>query len=229
MPKRRQPRIKTISSAKHHNYALVSDLALQMARENGTTTEICFQQILAAFWSGKLCDQLFCFVLPKRIDTPGRHLVALPSRDEIAKGLLGQQRTIDAKALGELSGWTLDDYQNDDLFRDYIPSGRPPERAPVAEQDAPAAAMGKTVAHPTLGLAIGIADFRRWGNRDPDPIGSVGGRTTKLQGIVQFIKRKYGQGPMPPGVTYKTIARDFRTSGGGQVSERTVGRALRGR
>ena len=206
MSKRRQPRIKTIPSAKHHNYALAWDLAVQMARENGTAAEICFQQILAAFWSGKLCNQLFCFVRPSRSGTPGRDLVALPPRDEIAKGLLGQHRAINAKVLGELSGWTLEDYQKDNLFRDYI--GRQ---------------------HPTFGLAIRRVDFDRWYSRDyghlHHPVRLAGAKRTKRQGLAEFIEATYGN-VLPASVTYKIIARAFRERHGVEVSERTVARTL---
>jgi hypothetical protein len=139
MSKSRQPRIKTIPRAKHHNYALLWDLAEHMASE-GKTAEACWDQIMAAFWSGKL--SLYYFANPKSSRTPGRDLFALPPRDEVAKGLLGQERPIDVSALNELSGWTLNDYRKDDLFRDY------------------------TARHPTFGLAVRRADFDRWYSRD---------------------------------------------------------------
>jgi hypothetical protein len=173
-----------------------------MASE-GKTAEACWCQIMAAFWSGKF--SLYSFAHPKNSVTPGRDLVALPPQEEVAKGLLGQERTIDVSALNELSGWTLNEYRKDHLFHDY------------------------TARHARFGLAARRADFDRWYSGPREALHhrkrTAGAKATKRQAVTEFIKEKHG-GEIPAGVTYKMIVKDLRAGGGPQVSERTVSRAL---
>ena len=134
MDKQRQPRIKTIPPAKHKNYALMWDMADEMARESGKPAEACWLQLIAAFWTGKLSKKLFRFAHPKG-GAVGHVLVAWASRDVLAKHLLGHQRNINADAFGELAGWTLNDYQKE---------GEPFCR------------------NPSFGLAVPRTNFQRW-------------------------------------------------------------------
>jgi hypothetical protein len=206
MPKVRQPRLKTIPIAKHENYTLLWDCAKRMAAQSGESVEGCWLQIMDAFWAGEV-SQLFCFTYPKSSAYAGRALFALPRRDVLAGHLLGHQRDVNAAAFVELRGWTLNDYQRDDLFRFYVNCD------------------------PRLGLAVRRADFERWwgSSRDRDqakhPARRAGAKLTKRETVKNYIAEKYPDG-IPAAVTAKQIALDV---GIPELSERTVRRALGGK
>lgn len=87
----------------HSDYALLWDLADEMAKQDHRSAEVCWLAIMDAFWVGKL-STLFLF-FPRA--APGRALKELPSRSVMALLLLGPGRRLPAA----LRGWTVADYQ----------------------------------------------------------------------------------------------------------------------
>jgi hypothetical protein len=116
----------------HHRYALLWDLADEIAKQDHRTAEECWLAIMDAFWGGKL-STLFVFC-PRKGGRPGRALKELPPRSAIAYLLLGPGRRLPAA----LRGWTIADYAKQPIFGDYC------------------------ARNPPFGLAIRRADFDRW-------------------------------------------------------------------
>lgn len=198
----RQPRIKTIPPLKHANYALLWDLADDLAAKTGRTAESCWQEIIAAFWTGELSKNLSCFTRPAAINVPGRVLLALPSREVLAEYLLEHDQINDS-AWAELSGWGMNDYQEHEPFPLY------------------------TARDPLFGLAVRRVDFERWCRRHKSELLNhstrLGGRkATKREAIAAFIEINYPNGIA--GRTYKTIVNELREKGV-IANERTVRRA----
>jgi hypothetical protein len=104
-----------------------------MAKQDDKTAEECWLAIMDAFWVGKL-RELFVFG-PRKGGEPGRVLLKLPSRSDIAHLLLGPGRRLPAALLG----WTYADYLGQpEPFRTYFAH------------------------HPRFGLAVRRADFDGW-------------------------------------------------------------------
>jgi hypothetical protein len=116
----------------HDDYGLLWSLADATAKQEATTDEACWLEIMDAFWGGKI-QALYCFSARK--SGPGRELNKLPARDVIAGYFLGNKEPPNYAAL---RGWTLEDYLEHDPFSSY------------ATRDA------------RFGLAIPRGDFERW-------------------------------------------------------------------
>jgi hypothetical protein len=167
-----EDRPKTIAVAEHRAYALLWDLAEQMAGQDGKTAESCWGAIINAFWDGEL-PALFVFVR-RRL---GRELMRLPPRDVLAGHLLGRVAHVNHESastllyewIAELRGWALQDYQ---------------------QQPEPFCGFVARDTH--VGLAIPSADFDQWrGKRLHKPQG----RTLSEQSMVRTRKRRYGPQP----------------------------------
>jgi hypothetical protein len=124
---------KIIPVSEHHDYALLWDLADDLAKQDAKTAEACWLAIMDAFWVGRL-PALFVFG-PRKGGVPGRVLTELPQRSVLALFLLGPERRFPAA----LRGWTLADYQK--------------QPKPFGDN------AGRDV---RFGLAIRRADFDRW-------------------------------------------------------------------
>ena len=61
----------------HENYVLLWSLADATAKKDGTTAEVCWLDLMDAFWSGKI-QALYCLIA--RETGPGRKLSKLPPR-----------------------------------------------------------------------------------------------------------------------------------------------------
>jgi hypothetical protein len=117
----------------HFEYALLWDLAREMAKLDGRTAEECWLATMDAFWVGKL-PELFVFN-PRKGGAPGRVLMKFAPRSAIAHLLLGPGRRLPAA----LRGWTYANYLGQpEPFRTYF------------------------ARHPQFGLAARRADFDRW-------------------------------------------------------------------
>ncbi len=137
---------KIIPVAEHSSFALVWDLADEIAKHDGKTAEACWLAIMDAFWVGRLPALLvFC---PRKGGASGRELMKLPSRDVLAGHLLGRVNQVNDESadgaelsewIAELRGWTLADYQKHPKpFGDWFARGT------------------------RFGLALLRADFERW-------------------------------------------------------------------
>jgi hypothetical protein len=182
----RQPRAKTIPPKQHKNYVLLWNFVDDEVVKGIGKPETCWLRIAEAFWAGEL-PALFCFTHPKSSGVPGRVLLALPPREVLAGHLLGQERDIDATALAELRGWTLDDYLHDPIFGEY------------ATRD------------PCFGLAARKADLQRWRMRHHAKH-ARGATPTKREDAARLIRERYPDGRLPANVTAKELARDLGVS-----------------
>jgi hypothetical protein len=186
----------------HDRYALLWDLADEMAGKDRNLVERCWLRIMDAFWSGEL-PTLLIFFRPQDIFAPGRVLTEF-DRNTLAAHLLGCLARSEAMTdadFAALLGWALADYQRQpEPFRSYF------------------------TRNPRFGLAVRRDDFERWLAKsslppwfEPQsamPLKSKAGRKSKLS---EFQVRYWGR-EMP---THKAIANEFG------VNERTVGRWIR--
>jgi hypothetical protein len=93
------------SSLLSNQYALLWDLADEMAKKDGTDPVRCWSQIMDAYWSGELPD-LFCFIDNEAVSRLPDEPMEFPSRD-LAMGYL-HGTLVDPQTL---RGWRPEDYR----------------------------------------------------------------------------------------------------------------------
>jgi hypothetical protein len=131
------PPLNLIPVEDHDQYALLWDLADEVAGKDRNSVERCWLRIMDAFWSGDL-PALFIFSDPKDIFAPGRTLIKL-DRNTLATHLLERSDAITDADFAALRDWTLANYQRQpEPFGSYFAS------------------------NPRFGLAARRDDFGRW-------------------------------------------------------------------
>ena len=175
----------------HENYVLLWSLADATAKQDGTTAETCWLEIMDAFWSGKI-QALYCF--SPRKSGSGRALSKLPQREVMAGHLLGQKESPNYAAL---QGWTLKDYRKHEPFRFY------------------------TARDARFGLAISRADIERLHTAIPSGVISTTatrlGRFSRASAKTfarEYIARELEAGRQPTQVGLESAARADGKTGG---------------